>query len=95
MKKINNTDIKNDVALQLHKLAKYSILLGLLSGILSFFTAIPSIVCGHLVMYKIKKNPSKEKETYKRMAIGGLVFGYIGFILWLIIVFMFKDIFWE
>ena len=79
--------------MSLHKLAKLSIILGLLSGVLGFLTAIPSIICGHIYLARIKKNPAAIDDGYKRMALGGLIFGYLGLTLWVILMFLFWRIF--
>jgi hypothetical protein len=76
-----------------HKLAKLSIILGISSGVLGIFTAIPSIICGHLYLAKLKRNPTEINENYKRMAVGGLIFGYLGFTLWMVIMILLWRIF--
>jgi len=80
-------------AMSLHKLAKLSIIFGILSGVLGIFTAIPSIICGHLYLARIKRNPAEINEGYKRMAVGGLIFGYFGFTLWMVIMILLWRIF--
>ncbi|MGD9368826.1 MAG: DUF4190 domain-containing protein [Desulfobacteraceae bacterium] len=58
--------------------------LALASVLLGFFCiSLPSVVCGHLALYRIKHNKGNFTNTDKRMAIGGLFFGYIGIFLWL------------
>ena len=74
------------------KLAKLSVILGLLSGIFGFFTAIPPIICAHLFLYKMKRSSIEIDATYHRMAIGGLIFGYTGLLVWIFIVILLMDI---
>jgi hypothetical protein len=76
-----------------YKLAKYSITLGLLSGIFGLFTAIPSVVCGHVFLYLDKRKKNYKNETYKRMAVGGLIFGYTGILYSCIILILIVKIF--
>jgi hypothetical protein len=60
-------------------LAIASLILGLLSFILSIFTAIPAVICGHISLGQIKK--SAGAVTGRGMAIAGLVLGYLYFVV--------------
>jgi len=59
-------------------LAIASFVCGLIGGWAST-VSIPAVICGHMALSKIKKDPN----TYagKGLAIAGLVFGYLGLIL--------------
>jgi hypothetical protein len=61
-------------------LAVASLVLGLLSFVLSIFTAIPAVICGHIAKSRIRKN--SEEISGRGMATAGLVLGYlhIGFL---------------
>jgi competence protein ComGC len=60
-------------------LAIWSLVLGILSlTCFSIFTAIPSVICGHKALSKIKR--SGGSLTGEGLAIGGLVTGYIGLV---------------
>jgi hypothetical protein len=39
------------------------------------FTGIPAIICGHISLLKVSRNPNLQG---KGMAIAGLVLGYVG-----------------
>ena len=59
-------------------LAIVSLVCGIIGG--TFSTAsIVAIICGHIALYKIKKDPN----TYagKGLAIAGLILGYLGLVL--------------
>jgi hypothetical protein len=57
-------------------LAIASLVLGLLTPLCcGLFTGIPAIICGHISLSKISKNPNLQG---KGMAIAGLVLGYVG-----------------
>jgi hypothetical protein len=64
--------------------------LGLLGGVFGFLTAIPAVVLGHVFFSSHKKN---ESALYKRMAFGGLIFGYLGIIYSSVIVILLLKIF--
>ncbi len=62
-----------------HKgLAIASLVCAILGGYASTLT-IPAIVCGHLALNKIKKDP--QRNSGRGLAIAGLVIGYFGLIL--------------
>jgi hypothetical protein len=64
-------------------LAIWSLVLGILSLIcFTIFAAIPSVICGHKALSKIKR--SNGTLTGQGLAIAGLVTGYIG-IAWAIL----------
>ena len=48
-----------------------------------FGLSLPSIVCGHISLLKVRKVQHADALTIKRMAIGGLIFGYVGMLIWL------------
>ena len=48
-----------------------------------FGLSLPSIICGHISILKVRNNQHADELTIKRMAIGGLIFGYVGMLLWL------------
>jgi len=70
---------------KLHSFALYSMILGFLSFLFGFFTGIPSIIYGHLFLFKCKKKSNTVNSTYKRMAIGGLIFAYSGMLTFAIL----------
>ena len=58
--------------------------LALASIFLAFFgLSLPSVICGHISLSKVRKNRHVDSLTIKRMAIVGLIFGYVGMLLWL------------
>lgn len=68
-----------------------SLVCGIIGGVFST-ASIPAIICGHIALFQIKKDP----DAYggKKMAIAGLVLGYIGFVLAIILGTM-KGILWS
>ena len=62
------------VATQTSGLAIWSLVLGVLSFVLSIFTAIPAVICGHLSLGRIRQ--SRGALTGRGMAIAGLIIGY-------------------
>ncbi len=60
-----------------YKLAVASIFLAI------FGLSLPSIICGHISILEVRKNQHADALTIKRMAIGGLIFGYVGMLIWL------------
>ena len=69
-----------------YNLAVASILFGLLN------LAPFALICGHVALSRIKKNNQKYTVTDRRVALAGLIFGYIGLIIWLYIGFLFAGI---
>jgi len=63
-------------------LAKTSLVLGLFSLVLLFFTGIPAVICGHLALGKIKRSAGALKGS--GLAIAGLILGYCSFGLTLV-----------
>ena len=58
-------------------LAIVSLVFGLMGNASALSTlGIVGVVCGHLALHKIKKNP--DKYTGKGLAIAGLILGYFG-----------------
>ena len=64
-----------------------SLVLGILSctmfGILS---GIPAVICGHISLAKIRREPPKSYITGKRLAVSGLFLGYIGIAMTIVLV---------
>ena len=60
-----------------YKLAIASIFLAI------FGLSLPSIICGHISILEVRKNQHADALTVKRMAIGGLILGYVGMLIWL------------
>jgi len=70
----NNTNTKK------RGLAVASLVFGIIGGCSAFSTAsIVAIICGHLALHKIKKDPNL--YTGKGLAKVGLILGYLGFAL--------------
>jgi len=59
-----------------------SLVCAILGGYASTLT-IPAIICGHLALYKMKKSP--KIYSGKGLAIAGLIIGYAGLILALVL----------
>jgi hypothetical protein len=66
-------------------LAIASLVCGIIGGWAST-VSIPAVICGHMALRKIKKNP--ETYTGKGLAISGLVLGYLGLVLAVVTGFM-------
>ena len=66
-------------------LAIWSLVLGIL-GLTCFYilTAIPAVICGHLALSRIKR--STGALTGNGLAIGGLVTGYVGIAMSLLVI---------
>ena len=58
-------------------LAIVSVVCGGLGFFFGFFTAIPAIICGHMALSDLNKNPDKYDSSAKTMSIVGLVLGYL------------------
>ncbi len=66
-------------------LAIWSLVLGILSLVcFSIFAAIPGVICGHMALLRIKR--SGDAIVGKGLAIAGLVTGYIGVALAIVII---------
>ena len=59
-------------------LAIASLICGIVGGVFST-ASIPAVICGHVALYKINRDPSSNGG--RKMAIAGLILGYIGIIL--------------
>jgi hypothetical protein len=64
-------------------LASWSLALGVTSIILSIFTALPAIICGHVALVRIKK--SKGTLGGRGMATTGTILGYVFTVFFVII----------
>lgn len=59
-------------------LAIASITCGVLSLVmLGILTAIPAVICGHMSLGQLKREPETYNKSSKGMAIAGLITGYI------------------
>ena len=58
-------------------LAVASVICGGLSFFIGIFTAIPAVICGHMALSDIKRNPGKYDESAKTMSVVGLILGYV------------------
>jgi K+ transporter len=65
-------------------LAITTLILGVLSLMFWFFTAIPGIITGHMALSKIKKNPNENEGG--TMAIIGLSLSYIMLLVTIVLV---------
>jgi hypothetical protein len=66
-------------------LAIWSLVLGILSLICcTVFSAIPGIICGHMALSRIKQSAGALQG--RGMAIGGLITGYLGILLAIILI---------
>jgi hypothetical protein len=75
--------LNNSMSMQRRSgIAIASLVCGIIGGMYSS-ASIPAIICGHISLSKIKKYPLKYGG--KGMAITGLILGYIGFILAIIL----------
>ncbi len=58
-------------------LALASVICGGLSFFFGIFTAIPAVICGHMALNELKRNPGKFDSSAKTMSVVGLVLGYV------------------
>jgi len=58
-------------------LAIASVICGGLSFFFGIFTAIPAVICGHMALSELKRNPGKYDSSAKTMSVVGLVLGYV------------------
>ena len=66
------------------RIAVVSLVLGFLGCVmLGAFTAIPAVICGHIALSKLKWE--QNINTYKRIALAGVILGYIGIIITVVI----------
>lgn len=80
------TEKQGQVTTDIYKnntLAIVSLVLGILSIMFYFLTAIPGVITGHMARSKIKKMPDRYEG--KGMALSGLILSYIMLILSIII----------
>jgi len=54
-----------------------SVICGGLSLFFGLFTAVPAVICGHMALGDIRRNPDKYDSSAKSMSVAGLVLGYI------------------
>lgn len=54
-----------------------------------FFAGIPGIICGHLALSKIEKNPGLQGHG---LAMAGLIIGYFAVVAWLLYIIFFGGI---
>jgi hypothetical protein len=68
-------------------LAIWSLVLSIVSLLCcGFVLGVPGVVCGHLALSNIRKDPSLQGRG---MALAGVIIGYVGIGLWLIYVIFF------
>ena len=79
----NKAKSRNGDQLSIKKKGLAILSLILAVGWFSSTASIAAVICGHLALHKIKKNPSK--YAGKRFAISGLIVGYLGLIVGFII----------
>jgi len=65
------------------KLAKVSLVCGILALIIPCLTVLPAIICGHKAFFRAKKDPANFGG--EGMALAGLITGYLGLVTGLII----------
>ncbi len=80
---------KSNMVKKPNRLAIASVVIGFWGAILPFFAAIPTVICGHIVLSRFKNGHSEFSAIDKRLAIGGLVFGYFSIFFWSFMVFLF------
>jgi predicted small integral membrane protein len=77
-------------------LANASFVLGFLSCVmLGIFSAIPAVICGHISLSKLKREPTKYTNKDKRIVIAGLILGYLGIIISIIFAVIMLSIFFD
>jgi hypothetical protein len=67
-----------------NRLPLASLILGLVSLCLGIITGIPAIICGIIGLKRISRQP--EVYAGKRFAIGGIILGCVGIVLWAVAV---------
>ena len=69
-----------------------SLILGFLSCVMfGIISSVPAIILGHISLSKYKRNP---KYQGKRIAVAGIVLGYIGILITIFIVLRFISIYY-
>lgn len=67
-------------------LAVTSLVLGFLScTMFGIISGIPAVICGHISLSKFRRDP-KRYITGKRLAVSGLVLGYTGIVMTIVLV---------
>lgn len=90
MKKRQEYQEKNN--LQKLPFATASLIFGFLSCVLfGIITSIPAIIFGHIALYKCKKNAQYDG---KKIAIAGIVLGYLGILVTVCIVIRLMSIYY-
>ena len=94
MKKQANISITSDQEQEIAPLAVISLILGFLSCVMfGFISGIPAVICGHISLSKLKREPNRYKG--KRLATAGVVLGYIGILLTIMLALAFLLIFFD
>lgn len=55
-------------------------------ALLGILTAIPAVICGHMSLGQLKREPDRYNQSSKGMAIAGLITGYLTIALTVLIV---------
>lgn len=88
------TTITSDQEQQTAPLAVISLVLGFLSCVIfGILSGIPAVICGHISLSRLKREPNKYKG--RRLAIAGVVLGYIGILLTIMLALAFFLIFFD
>ena len=66
-------------------------ILALITCWLAVLLGIPAVICGHLSLKKIKHSPTP--IAGKGMAMAGLICGYIGLLIWLLLILFYVGLF--
>lgn len=78
------------LAARTEPLAIWSLVLSLVGVFCcGFLFSIPAVICGHMALARIKKNPHLQGGG---LAMAGLIIGYLGMLFWLIYVVFFGGI---
>ncbi len=76
----------NDQKQQRLPLAVTCLVLGFLScTMFGIISGIPAVICGHISISKFRRDP-KRYITGKRLAISGLILGYTGIIMTIVLI---------
>ena len=72
--------------------ATASLIIGFLSCVIfGIISSVPAIILGHISLSKYKRNP---KYQGKRIAVAGIVLGYIGILITVFILLRFMSIYY-
>jgi len=75
-----------DKKLKRPPLAVASLVLGFLScTMFGIISGIPAVICGHMFLSKFRRDP-KRYSTGKRLAVSGLLLGYTGIVMTVVLV---------